>query len=365
MLFGLALSVSGAGVARAQSPAAPSITDVWIDTDPSIGLTFHDADDGFALVQAFHSPELRILGISVSYGNTTLAKALPITRTLATRFGPAAGVSGSSVFAGAASPADLGRPTDASRALETTLADFASRGQRLVYLALGPLTNLAGVLQSRPDLRSAVSRVIFLGGRAPGERFRVSGSWNRYEFHDANFEKDPVAAALVLDSGVPLTLVPVALAFREELLITPADFERLQRDGTPAGLFLSDAASGWLRGWRFGFGARGGPIFDSLAVLAAAQPELCTFSPRRAVVSKEIDRPVAVVPRAGAAERFFLLILPAPDTSSPADGGQPPTGTGVLVCEAVASPAKAAMVERLQRRAPEPAAVNTPTAPAR
>ena len=38
----------------------PPMTDVWIDTDPSIGVPLHEADDGFALVQAFHSPEVRI-----------------------------------------------------------------------------------------------------------------------------------------------------------------------------------------------------------------------------------------------------------------------------------------------------------------
>ena len=61
--------------------------DVWIDTDPSIGVPLHEADDGFALVQAFHSPELRIRGISTTYGNAGLGTTDRIAREMARWFG--------------------------------------------------------------------------------------------------------------------------------------------------------------------------------------------------------------------------------------------------------------------------------------
>ncbi len=321
-------------------------TDVWIDTDPSLGLTFHDADDGFALVQAFHSPELRIRGISVSYGNTTLGKALPIARTLAERFGEPAGVGTGSVVAGATGPTDLSRATEATEALEKLLASFVGDGRRLTYLALGPLTDLASLLQRRPDLAPALERVVFLGGRTPGERFRLPGSWNRYEFHDANFEKDPAAATLVLRAGVPLTLVPVSLAFRDELLIRSADFAALRRDGGEAARFLCDAAAGWLRGWRYGFNARGGPLFDSLAVLAITHPRLCTFAPRRVIVSQQLDAPVSATPSSGDLKGYYLLMLA--DDVAPIVGPPP---SAVTVCTTVSESARATILERLSRRA--------------
>ncbi|MCI0390199.1 MAG: hypothetical protein MOB07_15725, partial [Acidobacteria bacterium] len=43
-------------------------TAVWIDTDPSVAPGGHEVDDGFALIQAFHSPELEIRGVSVVFG---------------------------------------------------------------------------------------------------------------------------------------------------------------------------------------------------------------------------------------------------------------------------------------------------------
>ena len=45
---------------------------VWIDTDPSIRPGGYEVDDGFALIQAFHSPELSIRGVSLVFGNEPL-----------------------------------------------------------------------------------------------------------------------------------------------------------------------------------------------------------------------------------------------------------------------------------------------------
>ncbi len=241
-------------------------TDVWIDTDPSIGLPFHEADDAFALVQAFHSPELRIRGVSTSYGNAPLAATTRIGRRLVERFGRTAGLDGGRVFAGAASAADLGRETAATEALADAL-----RAGPLTYVALAPLTNLASVLRRHPELAARLVRVVFVGGRTPGRKFRAG--WNPYEFHDANFHKDPGAAGEVLRvSGLPLTLTPVELALGVPL--TSADLRRIGRDGGAAGRFLARAAWPWLLGWRVFTGLPGGVVFDCFAVLAVTHPHL-------------------------------------------------------------------------------------------
>ena len=61
---------------------------VWIDTDPAVGEPERDVDDGLALVQAFHSPELDIRGVSVVFGNAPLDRGLPIARRLVGEYGP-------------------------------------------------------------------------------------------------------------------------------------------------------------------------------------------------------------------------------------------------------------------------------------
>ncbi len=48
----------------------------------------HEPDDGLALLQAFHSPELEVRGVSVVYGNSPLETGYPIAQEIARRFGP-------------------------------------------------------------------------------------------------------------------------------------------------------------------------------------------------------------------------------------------------------------------------------------
>ena len=279
------------------------MTDVWIDTDPSIGVPFHEADDGFALIQAFHSPELRIRGISTTYGNAGLATTTRIAREMAARFGGPAGITNAHVFAGAASVRDLGKPTAATEALRATLMV-----RPLTYLALAPLTNLGTLLTLHPEAARRIERVIFVGGRSPGVRFRA-GRWNPYEFTDGNFHKDHASAAILLSVGPPLTLVPVECAL--QLLLTPRELTRIGREGDEAGHYLATRARLWMNLWRVCFGVDGAVIFDCFAVLAATHPHLLETERRYASITHDPQGRTATNPR-----NIHLLANPVP-------GGKP------------------------------------------
>src|ERR1700682_5283632 len=136
---------------------------VWIDTDVSIGSPIREVDDAYALVLAFHSPEVRIAGVSTTYGNAPLVDTTRIARDLVRRFGGAAKLKPYQVFAGAGSAADIGRRSEASEALARALEKDS-----VTYIALGPLTNLATFLQLHPRLASRIERVIFVGRQAQG-----------------------------------------------------------------------------------------------------------------------------------------------------------------------------------------------------
>ena len=117
----VALAITCLAVAVvAQDARPPTRIAVWIDTDPAIGEPERDVDDGFALVQAFRSPELEVRGISVVFGNAPLSQGAPIARRLVRDFGPA----DLRVFSGAASENDRGVETEASRALAARLVEF-------------------------------------------------------------------------------------------------------------------------------------------------------------------------------------------------------------------------------------------------
>ena len=180
-----------------QSPTA-----VWIDTDPSVALGGHEVDDCLALIQAFHSSELLVRGVSVVFGNASLKEAMPIAEEIIERFGP----KDLPIYPGAASADQIGTETPASRALASAL-----RKEALTILALGPMTNIATVLQQHPELEAQMIRIVAVAGRRPNQHF-TTGAHGIKPFRDFNFELDPKAFQVLLASKIPLTLAPWELS---------------------------------------------------------------------------------------------------------------------------------------------------------
>jgi pyrimidine-specific ribonucleoside hydrolase len=252
----VALSIDVAALVVSGQPRAQA---VWIDTDPAVGEPERDVDDGLALVQAFHSPEIEIRGISVVFGNAPLDRAVPIARTIAERFGP----DRLQVFAGAASDNDLGRETEAGRALAAALAR-----EPLSILALGPATNVASLVQARPDLRTRIQRIVAVAGRRPGRRF-TTGTANPAGHRDFNFELDPKAFEILLAARVPLVLAPFEIS--SKVWIRDPDLRQLEQGGSAA-RWLAAPARDWLGLWRKLFAVDGFNPFDTLAVAYVTHP---------------------------------------------------------------------------------------------
>jgi len=246
---------------------------VWIDTDVSIGSPIREVDDAYALVLAFHSPEIRIAGISTTYGNAPLGHTTRVAQELVRDFGAVATLRPDQVFAGARSADDLVRRSEASEALAQAL-----KKDSVTYIALGPLTNLASFLQLHPQMARRIERVIFVGGQAQGSTLAL-GPHRSFHIHDANVFKDPRAAALVLQTKIPLTLAPVATS--SNLMLDESDLRELERRGG-AGRYLAQRSKVWLWFWTHFAGTNGGPIFDALATVTSARPELIAMEKRPA-----------------------------------------------------------------------------------
>src|SRR5688572_28955155 len=248
-------------------------TAVWIDSDVSIGSPVREVDDAYALVLALHSPEIRIVGLSTSYGNAPLGHTTHVAQDIVRRFGGPAGLSVAKVYSGARTASEHGRRTEASNALAAAL----EKG-RLTYIALGPLSNLATFLRLHPKLASRIDRVIFLGGQSPGTSLalRPNGS---FRIHDANVFKDPAATALVLRSTIPLTAIPVSTA--SKLLLGGSDLRALEKSGG-AGHYLAGRSRIWLWFWTNIVQTKGGAVFDTLAIIAATNPALLVIEKRYA-----------------------------------------------------------------------------------
>jgi inosine-uridine nucleoside N-ribohydrolase len=245
-----------------KSPAsAMTRTAVWIDTDPSISSGANEVDDGFALIQAFNSPELDIRGISVVFGNAPFEVAWPIGQEIVKKYGP----TGVPVYAGAAKADQLGSETDASRALAEAL-----KKEKLTILALGPVTNVATVLKNHPELSDRIEAIVAVAGRRPQQPF-VTGTKKHTPFRDFNFEMDVPGFQVLLDAKAPLVLAPWEVS--SKVWLKEDDLKRLAA-GKPSAQWLAPPGRDWLQMWQEKFGVDGFNPFDTLAIAYVTSPAL-------------------------------------------------------------------------------------------
>lgn len=235
-------------------------TVVWIDADPSIGAAGKEVDDGFALIQAFNSPELEIRGVSIVFGNADFQTVWPIGQEIVRRFGPR----GLQVYPGAATADESGKETEATRALAATL-----KKERLTILALGPITNVATVVKNHPELHSQIVEIIAVAGRRPSQKFIARKDQPR-GFRDYNFELDAPGFQALIDSPVPLVLAPWEVS--SKVWLKETDLQRL-REGTEATKWLAAPATIWLKKWQDDLGLDGFNPFDTLAIGYLTDPK--------------------------------------------------------------------------------------------
>ncbi len=156
-------------------------------------------------------------------------------------------------------------------------------GEKITLLALGPLTNIAEVLLERPALIDKIEMIYVMGGAlktAGNLREMLPRTENTYA--EWNIYIDPHAAGVVVDSGVPITLIPLDVT--NTIPLTEALLTQL------AGL-RSSAVGDFVyrvvrRVKRLG-GKR--PIFcwDVVAAVVAAHPETAVFETLKLRVVQE------------------------------------------------------------------------------
>src|ERR1043166_2819813 len=268
-------------------------TTFWLDTDASIGSPFREVDDAFAILLALKCSHLRIAGISTTYGNASLRATTAVTTDLIGRFGGRI----HQVHPGARSQKDLGVRTAATEGLARALRENRS----LVYVALGPLTNLATFEMLHPELAPRIHHVIFVGGQSENTSLRF-GSRHPIQIHDANVFKDPAAARRVLQGKTPMMLLPIESASR--ITVDANDLDEIGR-ASAAGHFLRKNSGVWLWFWTSFVGTEGAPLFDAAAIVAAADPAFLVWKTRFAAVDPAGDLRVSKNP--GAHSRIVLF----------------------------------------------------------
>ena len=264
---------------NAPAPAAtPAPVPVIIDTDPGV-------DDALAILMALAAPALNVIGVTATAGNVPLARATRNALALLEY----AGRGDIPVYCGAARPVrgryayarevhsaagltyPIPNPTIAAAgtgAVSYLAETLRARPGAVAVIALGPLTNLARLMRRHPDALPGAARIIIMGGA-------VNARGNVTPAAEFNFYSDPTAARVVVESGLPMTLVDLGAC--RQVYLARADGDDI---GGGAGGRRATLAAGLLAGWFRRDPARERfHLYDPLAVIAALEPTILRLRP--------------------------------------------------------------------------------------
>ncbi len=294
-------------VAQTQKPAptAPAPEKVIIDTD--IG---DDIDDAFAIALALKSPELDILGISTTFGDTE-ARAKIVDRLLGE-----AGRTDIPVLAGIPSHTTnvmnqrrYGESGHFARAAHPSASDFILEQIRrypgqITLVAIGPLMNVGALLGKDPQTFLKLKRVVMMGGSIECGYGELWFCPERGPDAEWNIINDIPSAKKLFLSGVPLYVMPLDST---QLKLDETKRAYLFKQGTP----LTDSLTLLYHEW----GQQTPTLFDPVTVAFILDPKICPVEPMHIRVDdqgftrREPGPPNAQVCMHSDADAFFRLLV--------------------------------------------------------
>lgn len=233
------------------------------DCDNTTGLPQKDVDDGVALFYLLQQPEVTLLGVTLTFGNGTLAQVMAQTALLWQQFGLAL-----SMYPGHEKGQVSTTPSAAATFMATQVRLYP---HEVTILATGSLANLAEAAEIEPDFFELVHDVVVMGGRF--DRLLV----NHHEVAELNFSVAPAATRAVFESQVPLTVVS-----GQYLTTAVMDRSFLKQHLAPAHSenqrWLQSALFAWMDTMQAVGGVDGFINWDGLTALALCQPAAFTFT---------------------------------------------------------------------------------------
>ena len=283
---------------------------VWIDTNMSIGGSspsqcLCNVDDAFGVLHLFNAASVKVEGISTVFGNSDVETALAQTRALDNQFGPI----GLPVVRGAAGAMDIHQlvETDATKAMARAL-----EANRLTLVAMGPATNIASFVLLHPELVPRIDQIILAAGRSSDTCHFIAGYRQDTPFSDLNFDLDPDAVQILMESDIPLVLMPFETAHK--VWVTQKELDLLGRS-PGMGTFLEEYSRPWYDHWVESYGAKGFNLFDALAAGFAANPNL--FKTSRLPAQIKICPDDTLTGRFGKPESYKSFLLASEQCVSP------------------------------------------------
>ncbi|MFF0079912.1 nucleoside hydrolase [Streptomyces canus] len=208
---------------------------VIIDCDTGV-------DDALALLFAVRHPGIDLRAVTCVAGNTDVDGVVRNTLTVLEQ----AGAGDIPVARGAARPliepvrtaqhvhgldgmGDLGLPAPTRVAVDVDAVTLLRREilaspRPVTLIPTAPLTNIALLLRTHPDVVRNIERIVFMGGAV--------ATGNATPVAEFNVWHDPEAAAVLLTAGVPITMY--GLDVFEQVVVPAADVQRLRASSEPS-----------------------------------------------------------------------------------------------------------------------------------
>lgn len=251
-------------------------------------------DDSLALLFAMKRPDVRIMGIVASFGNTTAAQAAENTLRLirladpgyeipvaigadraldGTSYVPVAHIHGKNGIGNVELPAS-DRKVVERNGVDFILDVIGRNPNEITLVTLGRLTDLALALEKEPDLPKKVKNVVVMGGT-------LFHAGNVGPMSEANIAGDAEAADRVLKAGFNVSVIGLDVTAKTHL--TENTLDCLSRYCTPENRPVARYLCEAIRGVYFPFNRKQNfcldycPVHDPLAMLAAVDPTPFTF----------------------------------------------------------------------------------------
>jgi purine nucleosidase len=131
--------------------------------------------------------------------------------------------------------------------------------------ALGPLTDIAMALVKAPNIAGSIRELVLMGGAG----FELGNVTPAAEF---NIHADPHAAAIVVDSGVPITMIPLDVT--HQVLSTPPRLAALRALGNRCGPAVARLLTSFEENRSPRFGERSRALHDPSVIAYLLRPAL-------------------------------------------------------------------------------------------
>lgn len=228
-------------LASAAPASAQQRLKVLLDTDIA-----SDIDDAWALGLLIASPDVELVGVTITDGNT------PARAKVACKLLHVTGRDDVPVAVGRQTPPPPNQVDyqftwaedfTAKQPVATPAADFIVQTLRqhpgeITLIAVGPLQNVADALRKEPRLGQLARRVVLMSGSIGGN------AWSPSAVPEWNVVRSTADAQVVYAAGMPLTTVP--LDSTTYVTLRPEERARLQANGTPLTRALEALYRLWL-----------------------------------------------------------------------------------------------------------------------